>query len=114
MARLIPCFHSRSQNATQELEKLEQAFDRVKRQLFSQLHDRLREKLGLTAQPSSGGSSGTAGASNGSNSSSGAAGASPTAAAGADQAAPAAVLTASEASAAAALAKSSQGAATGS
>eukprot|EP00887_Chlorella_sp_A99_P005837 scaffold1.g5837.t1 len=39
-----------NQNATQELENLEKAFDRVKRQLFSQLHNRLREQLGLQAR----------------------------------------------------------------
>jgi len=32
-------------NATQELERLEQAFDQVKRRLFQQLHDKLRENL---------------------------------------------------------------------
>lgn len=50
------------QNATQELEKLEQAFDRVKRQLFTQLHNRLREQLGLgggAASSSGGGGAGS-------------------------------------------------------
>jgi arogenate dehydrogenase (NADP+) len=34
-------------NATQELERLEQAFDQVKRRLFQQLHDKLRENLNI-------------------------------------------------------------------
>lgn len=32
-------------NATEELERLEQAFDKVKRRLFQQLHEKLRENL---------------------------------------------------------------------
>lgn len=32
-------------NATEELERLEQAFDQVKRRLFQQLHEKLRENL---------------------------------------------------------------------
>jgi len=34
-------------NATEELERLEQAFDKVKRRLFSQLHEKLREQLNV-------------------------------------------------------------------
>jgi arogenate dehydrogenase (NADP+) len=34
-------------NATEQLEKLEKAFDSVKRQLFNQLHGKLREEMGL-------------------------------------------------------------------
>lgn len=34
-----------NQNATQELERLEQAFDEVKKQLFGRLHDKLRAQL---------------------------------------------------------------------
>lgn len=40
-------------NATEQLEKLEQAFDSVKRQLFTQLHGKLREEMGLVGTSSS-------------------------------------------------------------
>ncbi len=40
-------------NATEQLEKLEKAFDSVKRQLFTQLHGKLREEMGLTSGSSS-------------------------------------------------------------
>lgn len=54
-----------NQNATQELERLERAFDSVKRELFGRLHDKLREQMfqvNSVSQPpasipSSGGSS---------------------------------------------------------
>ena len=36
-----------NQNATDQLEKLEEAFDRVKRQLLTSLHSKLREQMGL-------------------------------------------------------------------
>jgi arogenate dehydrogenase (NADP+) len=39
-------------NATQELERLEQAFDQVKRRLFQQLHDKLRENLHINVRES--------------------------------------------------------------
>ena len=35
---------------TQELERLEQAFDQVKRRLFQQLHDKLRENLHINVE----------------------------------------------------------------
>lgn len=37
-----------NQNATDQLEKLEEAFDSVKRQLLTRLHSKLREQMGLT------------------------------------------------------------------
>ena len=39
-----------NQNATQELDRLERAFDDVKKQLFSKLHDRVRSELFLTGE----------------------------------------------------------------
>jgi arogenate dehydrogenase (NADP+), plant len=57
-------------NATEQLEKLEKAFDSVKRQLFTQLHGKLREEMGLVSSSSSSSSSGSgspAAKSNGSN-----------------------------------------------
>ena len=41
-------------NATQELERLEQAFDQVKRRLFQQLHDKLRENLHINVSEDAG------------------------------------------------------------
>jgi arogenate dehydrogenase (NADP+) len=37
-------------NATEELERLEKAFDQVKRKLFTQLHDKLRENLHINTK----------------------------------------------------------------
>lgn len=42
-----------NQNATAELDRLEKAFDAVKKQLFDQLHDKLREQMFLTENGSS-------------------------------------------------------------
>jgi len=57
-------------NATEQLEKLEKAFDSVKRQLFTQLHGKLREEMGLVGtskSSSSGGNSANDGKNDGSN-----------------------------------------------
>ena len=42
-----------NQNATEQLERFENAFDSVKRQLFAQLHEKLREQLGYSSSSSS-------------------------------------------------------------
>lgn len=52
-------------NATEQLEKLEKAFDSVKRQLFTQLHGKLREEMGLVGTSSSSSSSKSSGSSGG-------------------------------------------------
>ena len=60
-----PCPHSRraprarryyglflyNQNATEELERLENAFDQVKKQLFGRLHDLARQQIFPTGVP---------------------------------------------------------------
>lgn len=43
---------ARSQNSTETLEKLEHAFDNIKRRLFSELHSVVREQIFPAAAPS--------------------------------------------------------------
>ena len=66
-----------NQNATEQLEKLEQAFDSVKRQLFSQLHGKLREQMGFSSGSESNTSSSSSSSGSGGNSGASSNGSSP-------------------------------------